>query len=525
MLRRLICCGVLAAALGMAVGAARAEDPAAGFSAKRDEANFRYYRALFPAGAEVKNFRSSRVMSTQDAAESGTYLQGKLDGLRTEIDAQRDSVARALDAEAGLKLVSVPPGRVTLTFEDAFKPWAQTVAPDEILMSALVSRGLMLGALDEVQRGKTLSSEILRHWYLNPGDAPDLSPAEMSRRVRLLLDAIQNAKFDLRPPAMEALKSNHPDLMNLEPPTAAAAAFRERMARYSRGETVASYDAGIIVNIFDFLDQQVDPAQRFMLAHELGHIYLGHLRAFEAFGQGATIDAAQCAAARDMENAADAFAIAALVYGGNGDAEIFGRQYMILTSSTDITSDAEWFDQNYGYGLLMTYAFSEAGLNQKIRDNCSYTAASERIARISTLRKTLLVRRRAAFEKLAGYLRSDPPLFYALKPAKLDAAAEDRLYKSFADHCRPGRSQPDSRLTVAPVGTSFSYFLRCHAEPPSFDAETRLAAGNATYDSFRQIYDMGAGDPAKAMGFFPILLMISLKADYGEIKYTNGKVL
>ncbi|HWA91251.1 MAG TPA: ImmA/IrrE family metallo-endopeptidase [Rhizomicrobium sp.] len=470
------------------------------FSDLRALPEFKYVRAYFP-DREV-DYGAGAQMTKDEIAVSTKALQRVLD----------TAIATAAAKSAGLQIllskaaVAAPAPQeapVKVQVIDDGTRWANASAEGGIKLSPEVLRGLMLGSLRaSAAGGGDLRSMMMASLFADSGDKLPTDKAVQEKRFQLVLDVISHARTGSVTGTLFGMlwsaaatgepDSGKPPASELEPKLRDWAARRESIPLFSELELVAGFGAFQTHYVF---------AERFLLAHELGHILLGHAPHFAL--EPDETDEAFCMRMKPMEDQADAFAIALLVMDDDFavDASLHlplgGLLVALASSDDDQTEDAgdldagdfDFLGQTTGYSDLFDYVLEEAHLSGRITSSgsCRYRDAKDRSAFVAGLRKAFYGARRAAVKELDDYRRARPPSMAVNYQSNAEVSS-DEVFALFPPKCDGVKT---TRTVKRDPRGGNDYIQRCYwpvPEETAFSAETRALAGQAAMERFLADY-------------------------------------
>jgi hypothetical protein len=255
-------------------------------------------------------------------------------------------------------------------------------------------------------------------------------------------------------------------------------ALERRLQSAAAGGQISGADGMAMFDVFMRLNSHFDPAELFVLSHELGHVILDHA----PFPPDLS-----CAEKQKREDDADGFAVALLVYDVPGDLEVSNIALEKITRAGR-SRDSDDNRLAYGYAHAIRYGFALAGLSNEIENKCSYRGAEDRIAFIDGMRDKLVARRSAAVEDVFRLFKSRPPYVYTSENVDELAANKRReLERRLFRRCNTTRARRVGgfrKLDDLPFG----WVVQCpNAFPKRFaDSEFRLRIGSWTSRQIEQ---------------------------------------
>ena len=365
----------------------------------RQDNTFKFYSSLFPVSGERFEAERDEVMPPQSLIYAAKYLEYQLELHKGNYIIEFDSLLQALQVMLGSQVRLQPLRSVLLSVHDDQVAWSNAISANEIALGARVLRGLMLGGLREAASGTPLENNYLASLLQV---SPATSTRDLELKARRIFAAVQNGKASPRTPDDRGLNPRFDFFSFDEDKTAArGAAFQSRLEIAAAGGDLSASDGQGIKYTFSAIDNQFGPALRFLLAHEIGHIALGHLP---------FTDYTSCGDQQRREDDADTFAIALLSYSTTGTEQIAESVLAKFDKVAAPRSSSEWL---YGYGHAIRYGIGMAGSSNMLMENCPYRTPIDRLLFLEGAYSRISARRAKAMEEAFAYLRRHPPYFYA----------------------------------------------------------------------------------------------------------------
>lgn len=280
-----------------------------------NEEDFRYARALFPPDSDPGDETAVHDLPPSDRELLQRILSQRLNDLVEIYRTNKASIFELLRVE-GVSLPSQPAGGGPIELEVVGGPNPVAAAGDNgrIVVSAVTLRGFLVGAVRSGVAENTSEGSLFRMalgWGSNIGG----DQATWDKRIGSLLDAGGKLEAMTVPVAVqqEAVKAMyHESDEPTSPPF-----FDTIIARtVAGGGRFTPSEAYRLSAALMFLTTYLHGAEeRFLLAHELGHLILRHVHRTD------------CARSARQEIDADAFAVALLNYevsAGMVDLVLFG---------------------------------------------------------------------------------------------------------------------------------------------------------------------------------------------------------
>ena len=510
----------IAVAIAMPVPATPSPAPAtSGTDPQRLNPDFLYMSTLFPVATGIDpDIRSGMNPAQIDFAKQ--TVQTRFGDARADYFDQRSAILKAVSDHGTKPIRLTDPSAAQITFEDDGNPWSNTISPNEIRVGARLVRGLMLGALHEARVGDSPTSVLLKS-IIAPGLGEDPSDAQIEGAIRTYIDAIRYGKIAISAHAtddavmevMLSLRSNLGDTNDVSPPALAyARGLNGRLGTAAAGGELSSEDQAVLQQIQSLLWTHYDPAEFFMLAHELGHVVLGHA----PFPENLT-----CSERQRREDDADAFAMATLVYGMAGDQALGTRAFTKLMSNHELEDDG-YYRLMFGYEHAVKYGFALAGLDNVLVGTCHYRQAADRVAMLDSLRKDLMQKRIAAAEALWAFMRRKPPYLTTTTAQPLSPAEHKRILDAFSHRC--GQTIEPAAFTIENVSPSASkYTLLCknRLDKPFKTRSFQAQLGPTTVQAVERMYS--DAQALSTIGSF-IVIDMSVSTVSGGLHYSDGEV-
>jgi len=427
----------------------------------RGASDFQFFGSLFPQGGAAIDPERDQVMSARQLAAASDYLAEEFAVHKRTLGAQLESVWRAVEAANVQAVKRTAVDRARVTFRDDQVAWSTTVSPTEIVLGARLVRGLLLGGLRESATGLAGFSRSMGAYL---GATPDakMTSQDLESRARMFFAA---ARRGLAVPRSEEDFAEHRTvaialldrLRGTGGDPAVHAELERRLKAAAAGGEIFGADGMAIFDVFMRLSSHVQPALMFVLSHELRHVALGHAPFPEWLS---------CADRQRREDAADAFAVALLVYDVPGELEASAAALYRMGAGEP--PDAEDDTLAYGYAHAVRYGFALAGLDNTLAGTCRYRSAADRVARLNELRARLVVRRVEAFEAAYRAFSAHPPYVYAERdvddmPVKERTAYARELFVRCHASASKGRTPRLRKLDKLPFGWVVSW--RSNASP------------------------------------------------------------
>jgi hypothetical protein len=281
--------------------------------------------ALFYPGEEVGDPRARPPITRDNLGSLQRDLENSLELVLRLHEAHRATLANYFgDAAAGL-----PRANVVVTDNDL--PEAQTTASGEIIIDVRVLQSMLRAALLTAYE-----VEVLLYRLRTEADAPahGFSPEEEA----IALDAFlsKRARFDQTPG-----RSVIGDLMDSEPQQA------------SGSGPLDWFEMRDVTREFGGIAVRYDTQQFFLLAHEVGHIVLGHFGPDPFIVTDREHDPGDddCSERRAMERAADVYAAILITWATSANAV---DDFLGVFGGTKVSA---------GFETFFSYAYDYAGFN------------------------------------------------------------------------------------------------------------------------------------------------------------------
>lgn len=364
-----------------------------------ESSDARYARALFPADADPADSAAYDQPASADVQEMQQLLIGRIGDLADSYRHNRDSILAQLRVEGiALPAASDLPGPVGIEILDGNAAVAAAGSDGKIRISATTLRGFLIGAVRSSASENASESAMFR-LMLGWRQKPDGSDVEWAGRVATLLDLVDAV------PGMTISPANQQEAMAAafkenEDQTAGPGFFESVASRVlEQHQPMSPVEAYRINMAMLFFGTYLHGAEeRFLLAHELGHVVLRH-----------RIDS-DCARSARQEADADAFAIALLSYdfsSGVVDVLLFGQDSAVTSeyfagNTTGTAADPDLRRGKYGYVQAFRYGMATAGMRGNPEAICPFVPAEMRLARADATQVSIASRR---FEAYAAYNR------------------------------------------------------------------------------------------------------------------------
>lgn len=445
----------------------------------QDTPDFQYVRSYFPFDADAGDIRSVDVMSQQDRDRARRQLQERLDELVEAFANSRHSVRDALREAIGAPAEQLRlPQNARIEVVNAVTAEAAATSGGIIRISGRTIRGFLVGSLREWITGDSGEAWMvsgLIGWPRENGAS--FSTTEAEERFRLLIRIIEaGGPMTATEDEQRQALSHFAEHLDRENPPADPLAFRREVDDILSGrQHLSAAENWRMGGAFGLFTSQIaQPAERFMLAHELGHLALGHVA--EA--------SPSCARLSEMERHADAFAVSLLAYFSYaGDITSF----MYLGASEFQTPD-EFLDGapddpfvlhqgSFGFRHAFLYGMAQAGMIGG-RGDCPVAPGERRLADASVIWRKVMARRLRAVGTLGDFQRQRPA-FVAMRQTRVPLTEQEgvQLLEDSRSRCRgaPARlvnfpsplldgnqvysvncSWPISALTAIPTATAIT---------------------------------------------------------------------
>ncbi|MEG9524252.1 MAG: hypothetical protein MIL41_00455 [Hyphomicrobiales bacterium] len=450
----------------------------------RGARDYEFVSSLFPqAGAKFDPERD-QVMSADKQAAGSAYLSMQFDVQKAVFNKQSSSVFEALNKldVHPLAITSVDPAKVELV--DDQNAWSTTISPTRIILGARFLRGLVLGSLREASSGQAGFSQSLAS-FLGQVKGKASSVSDLESRMRLFFAAARNGNALIRTEedfgghekAAVALMSGYlKEGASAEP----YAALEARLRTAAEGGDITGVDGSIMFDAYMRLGEHLEPAENFVLSHEMGHVALGH---------APFLPGLSCETMQKREDDADAFAVALLAYDVPGELEASGLALGRLGARKEPSPEDSRL--SYGYVQAVRYGFALAGLSNKIGTECSYREPEDRIAMLDRLRGALMRDRSAAFEAYFNFYRDHPPFVHTnTDVTTLSRTARSALARKMAARCGDGSGNGSASFRKVEE-LPFGWVVSCrNVLPPRFsDPAFRRRLGSQTWRDIQADYD------------------------------------
>ncbi len=452
---------------------ATAKDDAFRFA---DTDEMRYLRVFFPSDATPSNQTVIHKLPDPDERFARDNLQSVVDGLAEKLEESRNAILRQLEA-LGVDQMRWPAGtaKSQVLIASGAKGLAAVSQDGRITVSSRAIRGFLAGSLREASAGQTpeaLMFSLFVGWPPSSLEEP-LAPTWFNR-FHALLGLLEDSEPIVLGDALNvegtAILTQRFEQVGPEDFDVLARDVASGERVLTPGETFV-LSSGMMV----FTTSIARPAERFLLAHELGHVALGH----------ASVDTSDCEALQRVERDADAFAVTLLAY----DMEVGGITAMMYLFEQTGEAPEAFLDREmdngvsmhrgrFGFPHALRYGMAEGGLLEET-PTCKLPSPAERETRTDGLWRDVMARRLNSLGPVIAYNRQHPPFAASRKVDVLMTVSEEAV---FAQEAQDGCRGSELRVEHFPGQGSdrqITYIARCLNAPPGtlLTDEARQLAG------------------------------------------------
>jgi hypothetical protein len=457
--------------------------------AVRDTPQYRFYRTFFPAGRPAERFDLPRSMSESDSRYASAAMQEMLTDLQDYARMEAPAIRRQLE----LQVVSVGPRllldrNVRIEFMNDGGTEAEAIAGSKVLLSPRIVKGFIAGGVEQIATARTGISSLLRG-YLGWRPSPAGIRNGFTDQFGKFLDIAERT-----PPFTASIEEQMrfaravSEAMNEERSTMPLASLDQIHADVTSGWRKPDVTESMAFSQFLVFSQTmvVEPALKFLLAHELGHVALGHT---EHTDDG-------CQAQMRMEADADAFAVTLLSYEPMGLVEVldFASEVRVRTPAeyvaNAVTSEAAWLER-FGFPQAFEFGMAEAGLRSD--PACPGPSPAARTEAVTRALKGVMVAHLEAIAPLAIYAAAHPSVGAMRQTDRDLSPAEESVLLDEGRRTCPGDGEVLRREDgpTPMMAYRHQYTVRCRVSAPSLNLvspDRRELAGWLYVQSLQGIY-------------------------------------
>ncbi|WP_288933861.1 ImmA/IrrE family metallo-endopeptidase [uncultured Sphingomonas sp.] len=378
---------------------------------------------------------------------------------------------------------------VTLELVNDGSSTAEAVAGSSVLVSPRVIKGFLSGSARKIASDNTPLSSMLRAYVGWGVDGHSEDGREWLKRYSQFLDVIERVDpYTASVEQQQAFSRRMSARVDAANAPADFASVYHDVAIEGRPPSV---DQELAMSEFLFMAQTMvlDPALKFLLAHEVGHVALGHTG----------LAAADCRQRQRIERDADAFAIALLSYEPMGIVEAIQYQAAAPRQSTrDFVEEAMSTEaqlERFGFVQALGYGMAEAGLGEG--QGCALTTSAERAENVRSSLRSVMTARLDAIRPFVLYMNQHPNVG-AMRDTDRELAGDDirDLLRDGVAGCKGAPAKQEVQRQSEPwMPYRFRYMVRCIVPPPPVGTITprdRQLAGWLWRSSFDSSYKLGS---------------------------------
>lgn len=377
----------------------------------RKSTEFAYIRQYFPSreidfkrekqmnGAEI---RSTTAALTRAINDSANVARMRMQGIRVLLGDKMSSPINEL------------PGALKIDVQDDGETWFNNVPPATVVIGPRTIRGLMKGSLQslrvELPKSKwelTAANASFFGSNLLGKDSATLTDDQWDARFATLMNIVERAKIrSMLGTIWGTVTGNDDD--DFDDGQFDIADADQYISRQKKMSLFVAMELGGALTDFS---KHYLAAERFMLAHELGHLAL----------RNNPTEKTTCVDAQKAEDDADSFAIALLTMDDAAGTSAIAANNSI--ESAEATGFFQGFDLRsamgigaddysvvYGYRDFTNFVYKAAEFSGQVTTTCAYRTPENRQLFIDQLRQTFFDRRKAAFDIILQYHAEHPPI-------------------------------------------------------------------------------------------------------------------
>lgn len=451
----------------------------------RDSDDFRYMRAVLPPDGDP---------APEDFSVLQRALKEKMESLLSVYRDNRRSVAAMLATQN----IAVPAGSdgagtvgLEVLKDKDGGPVAALTADDRIIISMRTLRGFLVGAFRSGIVDNSAESLVIRMalgWRSDPGGDEET----WQKRTRAYVDLIDS----MEPVTITGAdqKKAGAEMFDDDEEAKSSPVFFETLQKrvLENGVPLTPVETYRLIFAQMQFGMFVHGAEeRFLLAHELGHLILRHAQL------------APCDVAADQERDADAFAIALLTYdfsGGTLNLMMFGGEDNPLFKELYQT-EAEEPDlrrMRFGYAQAFRHGMASAGMRADPAAQCTFVPPEERFGRTEAFQLAMSQRQFGSYASFRAYANARPSTAATIELVnRLDTAGK----LTFTEENRSKCNGASIRLVRyenwnTAAGKPNVYYVKCNWPKPSLadvSQSDRVLIGEIFYQAMEGTYgDAGA---------------------------------
>lgn len=490
------------ASLFQPVGATAQNADAVHLAVWRKSTEFAYIRQYFPSrkiefrhekqmnGGEIK---SSTAALTRAINYSASVARMRMQGIRVLLGNKMSSPVNEL------------PGALKIDMRDDGESWFNNVPSGTVTVGPRTIRGLMKGSLQslrvELPKSKwemTAANASFFGSNLLGNDSATLTDDQWDARFATLMNVVEQAKIKSIVGTMWSAITSNDDDDDFDDSQFDINDADQYISRQKKMSLFVAMELGGALSDFS---KHYLAAERFMLAHELGHLALGNN----------PTERTSCVDAQKAEDDADSFAIALLTMDDAAGTSVIAMNSSI--ESAEATGFFQGFDLRaamgigtddysvvYGYRDFTNFVYKAAEFSGQVTTTCAYRSPENRQVFIDQLRQTFYDRRKAALNVILQYYAEHPPILSVQVSGMGDR--KDQLYAELGaeqkcagvEQKRGSRSVNIDDFTAGVASRKIrgtEYFIKCKwpvPQPSILTSDQMALVGSGAWSNFVKLY-------------------------------------